>query len=216
MIRSITRRKPPEELESLLEGCGRVFIIGCGTCVTLTRTGGEPEVRAMAEQLAEQGRLVTGTVVLPVACDNLTGEALKEHGPQIEQADALLIMTCAFGVQTVAMRQKKAGGTGPRHPFHRQGDRRRPVRRDLHPVRGLHPGGDRRHLPGDLLPQGAGERAVRGHQQRQMRDRQRKALRLDADLPPPQGVGPAGPDAQVPETQEPSRRTHTRQAELVR
>ena len=107
MIRSITRQKPEEEIDRLLDGLGRVFIIGCGTCVTLTRTGGEPEVRAMKERLSSQGRLVTGEVVLPVACDNITGEALNEYGQQIDQADALLIMTCAFGVQTIARQLNK-------------------------------------------------------------------------------------------------------------
>jgi len=107
MIRSITKQKPEEEIDRLLDGLGRVFILGCGTCVTLTRTGGEPEVKAMKERLSGQGRLVTGEVVLPVACDNLTGEAMKEYGQWIDQADALLIMTCAFGVQTIARQLKK-------------------------------------------------------------------------------------------------------------
>ena len=107
MIRSITQQKPEEELDRLLDGLGRVFIIGCGTCVTLTHTGGEPEVKAMKEKLLEKGKLVTGAVVLPVACDNLTNEALKEYGDQIDQSDVLLIMTCAFGVQTIARQLKK-------------------------------------------------------------------------------------------------------------
>ena len=107
MIRSITRQKSEEEVDRLLDGSGRVFIFGCGTCTTLTRTGGEPEVRAMKGRLTDQGKLVTGEMVLPVACDNLTGEALEEYSHQIDQADALLIMTCAFGVQTIARQLKK-------------------------------------------------------------------------------------------------------------
>jgi len=107
MIRSITKQKSEEEIARLLDGLGRVFILGCGTCTTLTRTGGEPEVKAMRERLSDQGRLVTGEMVLPVACDNLTGEALKEYGQKIDQADALLIMTCAFGVQTIARQLNK-------------------------------------------------------------------------------------------------------------
>jgi hypothetical protein len=107
MIRSITRKKPDEELDRLLDGLGRVFIVGCGTCATLTMTGGAPEVAGMKERLSRQGRLVTGEVVLPVACDNLTEEALKEHGRQIDLADALLIMACGFGVQTVARQVRK-------------------------------------------------------------------------------------------------------------
>ena len=102
MIRSITRRKPDDEIDRLLEGCGRIFIIGCGTCVTLTHTGGEPEVAEMSDYISGQGKLVTGHMILPVACDNLTGEAIKEYGHQIDQADTLLIMTCAFGVQTIS------------------------------------------------------------------------------------------------------------------
>ena len=109
MIRSITRQKTEEELERLLEGLGRIFIVGCGTCVTLTQTGGEPEVRAMKEGLIQQGKLITGTTVLPVACDNLTGEGMKEYGKQMDQADVLLIRTCAFGVKTIARHVKKMG-----------------------------------------------------------------------------------------------------------
>ena len=107
MIRSITQQKPDEELERLLEDLRRVFIIGCGTCVTLTSTGGIHQVEAMKENLIEKGSMVTGHVVLPVACDNMSGDALNEYGQQIEQADVLLIMTCAFGVQTIAKQMKK-------------------------------------------------------------------------------------------------------------
>ena len=107
MIRSITRQKSEEEIDRLLYGLGRIFIIGCGTCATLTRTGGEPEVRTMRQQLSRKGKLVTGEFIVPVACDNLTGKALEEYGQQIDQADALLIMTCAFGVQTIGSQLKK-------------------------------------------------------------------------------------------------------------
>jgi ferredoxin len=107
MIRSITQQKPEEELEQLLEDLRRIFIIGCGTCVTLTNTGGTPQVEAMKESLIAKGRMVTGHVVLPVACDNMSGDALNEYGQQIEQADVLLVMTCAFGVQTIARQMKR-------------------------------------------------------------------------------------------------------------
>ena len=107
MIRSITQKKPEEELEQLLKGLNRLFIIGCGTCVTLTRTGGEPEVQELQESLSAKGKLVTGTTVVPVACDNLTRELLLEFGEQIDQADCLLITSCASGVQTIARQLKK-------------------------------------------------------------------------------------------------------------
>ena len=107
MIRSITQQKTDEEIDRLLTGLSRIFIIGCGTCVTLTRTGGEPETADMKEKLSEKGKLITGKTVVPVACDNLTREFLAEFGEQITQADALLIMTCAYGVQTIGRQLKK-------------------------------------------------------------------------------------------------------------
>ncbi|MDY6972778.1 MAG: methylenetetrahydrofolate reductase C-terminal domain-containing protein [Thermodesulfobacteriota bacterium] len=107
MLRSITQPKPEEEIDQLLHGLVRVFIIGCGTCVTLTNTGGKPQVEDMKDSLSAKGKFITGYVVVPVACDNLTGEALMEWGRQIDQADVLLIMTCGFGVQTVARQLKK-------------------------------------------------------------------------------------------------------------
>ncbi len=107
MIRSITQQKPEEALDRLLEGLRRVFIIGCGTCTTLTQTGGAPEVAAMKDALSEKGKMITGDTVLAVACDNMTGEALEAYGAQMAQADVLLIMTCAFGVQNIARHSKK-------------------------------------------------------------------------------------------------------------
>jgi ferredoxin len=107
MIRSITQKKSIEEIERLLKGLNRIFIIGCGTCVTLTHTGGEPEVRELKKDLSEKGKLITGTTVVPVACDNLTREFLGEFGEQIKQSDTLLITSCAFGVQTIARQLKK-------------------------------------------------------------------------------------------------------------
>jgi ferredoxin len=107
MIRSITQKKSPEEIERLLKGLNRIFIIGCGTCVTLTHTGGEPEVRQLKKDLSEKGKLITGTTVVPVACDNLTRDFLGEFGEQIKQSDTLLITSCAFGVQTIARQLKK-------------------------------------------------------------------------------------------------------------
>lgn len=107
MIRSITQQKKEEELDRLLEGLGRVFIIGCGTCTTLTHTGGAPQVEEMKETQTKKGKLVTGSVVLPVACDNMDRDALEEYGQQIEMADVLLVMSCAFGVQTIAQQIRK-------------------------------------------------------------------------------------------------------------
>jgi len=107
MIRSITRQKPFEEIEALLENIEKVFIIGCGTCVTMTRTGGQPEVLQMKKDLQKKNKKITGWMMIPVACDELTQDALEENRNALKNADALLIMTCAFGIQTIAMHLDK-------------------------------------------------------------------------------------------------------------
>ena len=108
MIRSITKQKPFEEILNLLDTASKIFIIGCGTCTTMTRTGGQPEVLQMIDQLKGEEKEVTGWMMIPVACDVLTHEALEEKVDAINGADALLIMTCAFGVQTIAMHLDKS------------------------------------------------------------------------------------------------------------
>ncbi|MAE10765.1 MAG: methylenetetrahydrofolate reductase C-terminal domain-containing protein [Dehalococcoidales bacterium] len=100
---SVTEYKPQEEVLEFLEKCQSVYIIGCGSCTTITHTGGKAEVLKMKESLAETGKEITGWMVIPTACDELAKDALKEAGDEIQSADCLLIMTCAFGVQNIAM-----------------------------------------------------------------------------------------------------------------
>lgn len=104
MIRSITRQKPLDEIMESLDGHQQLFIFGCGTCVTLCRTGGVEEVQEMARELGQRGIFVTGSTVIPVACDEISREAVDLHAEEIAQAQAALIMTCAFGVQTLSRR----------------------------------------------------------------------------------------------------------------
>lgn len=102
MIRAITRQKPLAEILNLLGELERIFLIGCGTCPTMTHTGGQTEVLEMQGKLQERRKVVTGSLIIPVACDNLTAEALQQNLPAIKEAQGLLIMTCAFGVQTIS------------------------------------------------------------------------------------------------------------------
>jgi len=102
MIRTITTKKPVEELKGLWKDYDRIFIIGCGTCTTMCRTGGQQEVKEMADLLTKSGKLVTGSMVVPVACDELTRDIVIDNGEAINSAQVLVIMTCAFGVQTIS------------------------------------------------------------------------------------------------------------------
>lgn len=107
MIRSITKPKPEGELDRLLTGMVRLFIVGCGTCATLTNTGGVIQVDSMRERLLAKGKMVSGVCVVPVACDELSHEILTEQGEAMHLAEALVIMSCAFGVQTIGHQLRK-------------------------------------------------------------------------------------------------------------
>ncbi len=102
-MKSITKQKPLDELKQLLEELDRVYIIGCGTCATMTKTGGIEEVAAMKEQLEELGKLVTGTIVIPTACDEMTEAAVKDNEEAIQQANCILVMACALGVHRASL-----------------------------------------------------------------------------------------------------------------
>ncbi|HUU07932.1 MAG TPA: methylenetetrahydrofolate reductase C-terminal domain-containing protein [Dehalococcoidales bacterium] len=107
-MKSITRSKPLEEIKQSLAKCRQVYLIGCGTCATMCRTGGKSEVLNMKQKLEAAGKKVTGWMVIPTACDVLTRDALKENAREIAAADCILVMTCAFGVQTVARYAEKS------------------------------------------------------------------------------------------------------------
>jgi len=106
-MKSITRQKPFEEIAQQLQGFSRVFIAGCGTCATLTHTGGVEEVAAMKEQLQSQDKLITGTVVIPTACDDITTALAEEYGSAIQSAHAVLVMACALGVHRIGQNVTK-------------------------------------------------------------------------------------------------------------
>jgi ferredoxin len=100
-MKSITRQKSLDDVEQQIEGLERVYIIGCGTCATMTNTGGREQVLDMKERLQELGKVVTGWTVIPTACDEMTEVSLQENNGAIQSADCLLVMSCALGVQKV-------------------------------------------------------------------------------------------------------------------
>ncbi len=100
-MKAITKQKSLEAIQQQLDGLSRVYIIGCGTCTTMTRTGGRDEVLTMKECLRGLGKIVAGSMVIPTACDEMTEVSLRENSHAIQNANCLLVMTCALGVQKV-------------------------------------------------------------------------------------------------------------------
>ena len=102
-MKSITKQKPLDEVNQILNTFERVYIVGCGTCATMTKTGGAEEVSAMKEHLQELGKLITGSTVIPTACDEMTEVAFKENEGAINNANCVLVMACALGVHRLSL-----------------------------------------------------------------------------------------------------------------
>lgn len=102
-----TSKKPFEEVLQLLRDANSVFIVGCGDCATQCETGGEVEVEEMTRRLQESGKTVTGSVIPDSACNVLdTARLLRKQKDQVEAADAILVLSCGTGVQSVAQSQE--------------------------------------------------------------------------------------------------------------
>ncbi len=97
----ITKKKPLEELLSMLEGVTRVAIVGCANCAAACQTGGEKEVAEMKALLEERGFQVVATVLPQECCHKMLvkkqTKCLRACG-----AEAVVGMACGDGVQTVA------------------------------------------------------------------------------------------------------------------
>jgi len=96
----ITKAKPFPEILQSLEREKTIFLVGCSECATVCKTGGEEEVQAMRDRLQQEGKVISGQVILDPGCNLL--EAKKEfrkHREEITHADSLVVMSCGGGTQ---------------------------------------------------------------------------------------------------------------------
>jgi ferredoxin len=98
-------QKPIEEILEYLEGKEKVVLVGCGGCATVFHTGGETEVKEMAKTLTKRGKQVLAAIAPPFGeftCYLPWSKArLNEYRKQIEESDAILMLTCGDGLQVV-------------------------------------------------------------------------------------------------------------------
>ncbi len=95
----ITKAKPEEVIDEMIKPFPKLFVVGCGTCSTKCTSGGEEQVLEMVEKLGDRA---VGYQVVEEPCDKrLDRRDLKDHKEKIEEADALLVMSCGIGVQAI-------------------------------------------------------------------------------------------------------------------
>jgi len=109
----VSKQKPFSEILAALEGSARVFLIGCAKCATVCKSGGEEEIWRMQEQLTAVGKEVTGSIVIDEVCHMLrTGRDLRGKKEMVTDADALLVLACGAGVQSVSAASDKKTVSG--------------------------------------------------------------------------------------------------------
>jgi hypothetical protein len=98
-------QKPIEELLGYLEGKEKIVLIGCGGCATVFHTGGEAEIKEMADTLSRHGKKILAAVAPPFGeftCYAPWSKArLSNYRREVEECDAILMQCCGDGLQVV-------------------------------------------------------------------------------------------------------------------
>ncbi len=102
----VAEQKPLAEIKAMLDGYGKVLMVGCGTCVTVCFAGGEKEVGILASALRMATRLDGNgidfdEVTVQRQCE---WEYIDPLAERLENYDAILSLGCGIGVQTLAER----------------------------------------------------------------------------------------------------------------
>ena len=104
----VSQQKPLAEILSEIEGISRLFLIGCAKCATVCKAGGEEEIWQMQENLTAAGREITGSIVIDEVCHMLrTARDLRSRKEMVDEAEAILVLACGAGVQSVSATTSK-------------------------------------------------------------------------------------------------------------
>ncbi len=98
----ITEQKNFDEISKHLKKGEKIFIVGCGECSTVCKTGGEKEVLDIKKKLESAGFIVSGYAIPQAPC--IAAElkrSLSKHSAEISSADSYLLLSCGLGVQSL-------------------------------------------------------------------------------------------------------------------
>ncbi len=97
----ITELKPIQDIIDSLKGYTKIFLVGCGECATTCKTGGEPEILKIKQDLELQGKTITGFCIPSAPCVSAKLKTeLAKNMPNLRQSEAILVLACGLGVQS--------------------------------------------------------------------------------------------------------------------
>jgi ferredoxin len=101
----VAEPKSLEEIKAMVDGFDRILVVGCGTCVTVSLTGGERQVNLLASVLRlarrVEGRdIEVGEQTILRQCEFEYIDGLKG----VEDYQAIVSLACGAGIQGIARR----------------------------------------------------------------------------------------------------------------
>lgn len=109
-----TKTKPKDEILGVLEKYHKIVVTGCNGCAKVCKTGGEPEVAAMADQLRENGKeIVLETTPERTCYINHTMAAFDGKENLLKDSEAVLVLGCGGAGQIVRQATEEMGLTIP-------------------------------------------------------------------------------------------------------
>lgn len=103
----VTEQKPFEEIIDSLKGYTKIFLVGCGECAAICKTGGKDELSSMKERLEKQGKTVVGAICPDAPC--IAGKTkidLAKNTAGLKESEVVLILACGLGVQSIRDNQR--------------------------------------------------------------------------------------------------------------
>ena len=99
----VANEKSLEDILEMVREYDRILVLGCGTCTTVCRSGGEKEAEGLAAKLRERLGLIGPDKEVRAASIERQCEAdfLRSFLPQAEWADAVVSLACGAGVQSL-------------------------------------------------------------------------------------------------------------------
>ena len=96
----ITTQKAKEVVLSTLSSYPKIVLVGCGGCAATCQTGGSEQAKEYEEKILA-GRVLASMVCEEPCDERLVRRDLRRIKRELEEADAVLVLACGLGVQTV-------------------------------------------------------------------------------------------------------------------